>query len=49
MSSKQASKALEISSEGQTIEGRSGASKEWHVLPLKLKGQDEHSTFLMLL
>lgn len=37
-SAKQVSKTLERSSEGQTVEGRPGASKEWHVLPQRLKG-----------
>lgn len=36
-SAKQVSKTLERSSEGQTVEGRPGASKEWHVLLQKLK------------
>lgn len=49
MSAKQASEALEMSSEGQTVEGRPGASKESHVFPQKLKGQAEHLTFLTLL
>lgn len=38
-----------MSSEGQTVEGRPGASKESHVFPQKLKGQAEHLTFLTLL
>lgn len=39
LSSKKVSIALEMSSEGQTGEGRPGASKEKHKLPEKFKGK----------
>lgn len=49
MSAKQVSKALEMSSEEQSVDSRPGTNKEWLVLLQKLKGQDEYSKFLALL